>query len=325
MIKKSYELHKVNLSKYDICLLYGKNEGLQNEIIDKYFINNFEGQISKYEENEFIKNFNIILGELLNESLFGESKILIISRISEKIVSFVNKILERKLHKVKIILKSGILEKKSKLRNLFEKNEYLVTIPFYEDDADRLSSIVIEFLNTNKIKLSRETINLLVDRARGDRKNLKNELDKILNYSFTKKKITHDVVLKLTNLAEDHGVNELADNYLKKDHKRLSKILNENNYSNEDCILIIRTILNKSKKLLSIVKQYNKLKNIDKVISNTRPPIFWKEKENVKKQALTWKIEDLNKKIYELNDVELLLKINSNNSLNILSNFIMSD
>ena len=325
MIKKSHELDKVNLSKYDICLLYGKNEGLQNEIIDKYFINNFEGQISKYEESEFIKNFDIILSELLNESLFGESKILIISRISEKIVGFVDKILERKLHKVKIILKSGILEKKSKLRNLFEKNEYLVTIPFYEDDENRLSSIVIQFLNTNKIKLSRETINLLVDRARGDRKNLKNELDKILNYSFTKKKITHDVVLKLTNLAEDHGVNELADNYLKKDQKRLSKILNENNYSNEDCILIIRTILNKSKKLLSIVKQYKKLKNIDKVMSNTKPPIFWKERENVKKQAVTWKIEDLNKKIYELNDVELLLKINSNNSLNILSNFIMSD
>ncbi len=325
MIKKSYELNKVNLSKFDIYLLYGKNEGLQNEIIDKYFINNFEGQISKYEENEFIKNFNTILSELLNESLFGESKILIVSRISEKIVNFINKILEKKLHKVKIILKSAILEKKSKLRNLFEKNKYLMTIPFYEDDASKLSSIIIEFLNTNKIKLSRETINLLVDRARGDRKNLKNELDKILNYSFTKKNINHEVVLKLTNLAEDYGVNELADNYLKKDHNKLSKILNENNYSNDDCILIIRTILNKSKKLLSIVKQYNKLKNIDKVISDTKPPIFWKERENVKKQALTWKIDDLNKKIYELNDVELLLKINSNNSLNILSNFIMSD
>ena len=104
MIKKSYELHKVNLTKYDIYLLYGKNEGLQNEIIDKYFINNFEGQISKYEENEFIKNFNIILSELLNESLFGESKILIISRISEKIVSFVNK---------KFIMLSGLFRVKN--------------------------------------------------------------------------------------------------------------------------------------------------------------------------------------------------------------------
>ena len=324
MIFKVFELNKVDLSKFNFFLLYGKNIGLQNEIIGKYFTNKFDGIISRYEENEFISEFDTIYSEILNKSLFESKKIVLISRATDKIVKFVNQIFEREIKDVKIIIKSGILEKKSKLRNLFEKDKKVVTIPFYEDNTSSLSSVVLEFISRHKIKISRESINLIISRASGDRQNLNIELQKILNYSESNKNIDYKIIQKITNLAENFDVNELAENFLSKDKKNISKILNENNYTNEDCILVIRSILIKSKRLLTILEQYEKNKNLDAIISAIKPPIFWKEKNGVKRQANTWKLIDLKEKIYEINDLEMLIKNNTRNSLNILSDFIIN-
>ena len=324
MIFKSYELNKINFAKINLYLLYGKNEGFQNEVVKEYFLKNYEGKINKYEENEFINLSDVIIGELLNRSLFDEKKIIIISRVTDKILKYVEEIAEKDLDDIKIIFKSGILEKKSKLRNFFEKNKSLITIPFYEDDTRILTELIYAFLSKNKIKLSRESVNLLVERASGDRKNLKIELDKIYNYSITNQKIDYSTVAKLTNLYENYNVNNLVDSYLAKNKKTLFKILNENYYSDEDCILILRTILNKSKRLLNIIDKYNDSKNLDSVISTIKPPIFWKDKENVKKQVNSWKSNELKNKIYEINEIEVLIKSNSKNSLRVLSDFIIN-
>ena len=324
MIFKSYELNKINFAKINLYLLYGKNEGFQNEVVKEYFLKNYEGKINKYEENEFINLSDVIIGELLNRSLFDEKKIIIISRVTDKILKYVEEIAEKDLDDIKIIFKSGILEKKSKLRNFFEKNKSLITIPFYEDDTRILTELIYAFLSKNKIKLSRESVNLLVERASGDRKNLKIELDKIYNYSITNQKIDYSTVAKLTNLSENYNVNNLVDSYLAKNKKTLFKILNENYYSDEDCILILRAILNKSKRLLNIIDKYNDSKNLDSVISTIKPPIFWKDKENVKKQVNLWKSNELKNKIYEINEIEVLIKSNSKNSLRVLSDFIIN-
>ena len=305
MIVKKFELSKFNFNKYNIFLLYGKNLGLQDDIIKSYFLKEFKGEISKYEESEFLSNSENIISEILNKSLFEKEKIIFIYRPSDKISKIIEEILNRKISDTKIVLKAGSLEKKSKLRNLFEKNKNLVTIPFYEDDIKNLSSFVHEFLNRNNIKLSRESINLLIDRSSGDRNNLKLELEKIFDYSFSNKKIDFVNIQKLSNLAENYSINELAENYLCKNPKSVSKILNENNYSEEDCILIIRTILNKSKRLLKIIEENKKSNNIDEVISSFKPPIFWKEKESVKKQAKSWDLKELRQKIYRINEMNI--------------------
>ena len=324
MIIRSYEANKTNLEGRSIILLYGKNEGLQNETVEKTFIADFKGSINKYEENEFINNYETISSEILTKSLFDEKKILIISRVGEKILKYIEEVSDRNIEDIAIILKAGLLEKRSKLRIFFEKSKKFAIIPFYEDDTKTLSSLVYEFLNKNSIKLSRESINLLVGRSSGSRENLKKELSKIYNYSHSNKEITFEVVKKLSNLAENFGVNELADNYLSKNKKNIIKILNENNYSDDDCILILRTILNKSKRLLNILENYKKNENLDDVISKTKPPIFWKDKEVVKRQANTWKLKDLKTKMYEINEVETLVKSNSKNSLNLVSDFIVN-
>ena len=133
MIIKSFELNKINFSKYNLFLLYGKNEGLKEEIIENKFTKKLDGQIDRYDENEFILNKETIISEIMNKSFFNDARVIIISRVSEKILKHVEEILEKDLADVKIILKSSVLDKRSKLRMIFEKNESLVTIPFYEE------------------------------------------------------------------------------------------------------------------------------------------------------------------------------------------------
>ncbi len=325
MIIKHFEIKKKDLSAFNFFLIYGKNEGLKKEILEKNILNNINGQIFKYDEIEFINNYSTILDEILNKSLFEDKKIIIISRASEKIFKFVNEINIKNISDIKIIINSNLLDKKSKLRNLFEKDKSLVVIPVYEDNLRDLTSIVLNFINKNNIKLSRECINLIVNRASGDRKNLNIELEKIFFYSISNKNISLKNIEKLTNLAENYTVNELANNYLLKNIKNVTRILNENNYNNDDCILIIRTILSKSKKLLNILEKYTKNGNLDEVISSFKPPIFWKDKEDIKIQVKSWAPNDLKNKIYELNSLEAYVKMNSNNSLNIVSNFVVNN
>ena len=259
-----------------------------------------------------MSNSESIISEILNKSLFSNNKIIIITRASDKILKIIEKLLEKKLSDIKIIIKSGQLEKKSKLRNLFEKNKDMVTMPVYQDEFRSLLPIIIQFTKKNDIKLSRESINLILDRASGSRENLYIELEKIFNYSISNKVI------------EFETVNELANQYLSKNKKNLAKILNENNYSDEDCILILRTILSKSKRLIEIIEKNNEIENIDEVINDIRPPIFWKEKDDLKKQVNMWDFGDLKNKIYRINEIEALIKSNSKNSLNILSDFIVN-
>ena len=322
MIIKLFELQKNKKNETTLNLLYGNNQGLKKQIINDYFISNFKGDILKYEEDDVLNNHNEFISNLLNRSLFENEKILIISRATDKVLGVILEILERNIQGTKIILESNILEKKSKLRVLFEKDKNLVCIPVYEDDNRSLRFIIQDFLKKNKIKFSQEIINILVDRAKGDRGNLKNELSKLESLSLSKKNINLEDVQKLTNLAENYTVFELSDNYLAKNSKKVSRILNENNYNSDDCILILRTILNKSKRLLKLKNEIDKNKNIDLVLSSFKPPIFWKEKEVVKKQLQLCSIEEIKKIIYKINDLELLVKKNSLNSFNFVADFV---
>ncbi len=324
MIIKFYELIKIDKNKFNIFLLYGKNEGLQNQTLKENFIINFKGEVIKYDEQEFILNYENMASEILTKSLFKDEKLIIISRVSDKILRYIEELSDKKITDLKIVLKSSQLDKKSKLRSFFEKSKKLVVTPFYEDTDKSLAYEIEKFITKKKIKISRESVNLIISRSGGDRGNLNSELEKILNYSTTNNKIEFDTIKKLTNLVENYSVGELADDFLLKNKRGIAKILNENNYSSEDCMLILRTILNKSKRLLGIIEQNKISNNIDSVISKARPPIFWKEKENVKLQAKSWKIEELKKKIYEIGNIEILAKSDANNSLNIVSDFVIN-
>ena len=215
------------------------------------------------------------------------------------------------------------MEKKSKLRSLIEKNKYTVCVPFYEDNNQTLSTLVNQFCRESKVSISQQSINLIVQKCRGDRQNLTNELEKIKNFARNKTKIKIEDILKLTNLAENYSVSELIDNCLAKNIKKTVHILNENNYSLDDCILIIRTFLVKSKRLLKLFKDIKNTKNVDDVISSFKPPIFWKDKEIIKRQIDSWSYKSIENLVFRISEIELLIKKTSNNSVNIISDFII--
>ena len=324
MIVKSFEINKINLKSLNFFLLYGENDGFKNQVIKKEFENKFKGKVQKYEEKEILNNEGTFFDSLNSKSFFEKEKLIIINRCTDKIKNIIEEIIERDIGDIKIILNADILDKRSKLRSFFEKNKQTVCIPFYADNSQTLSTIINNFFREKKISISQQTINLLVDRCRGDRQNLNNELQKIESYIVNKKNINPDEILKLTNLAENYNVSELIDGCLSKNLKKTINILNENNYSTDDCILITRTLLIKLKRLFKIKKELEVTKNIDNVITSFKPPIFWKDKETVKQQISKWNLKQIENLIFETNNIELLIKKNSLNSLNILSDFIVS-
>ena len=215
------------------------------------------------------------------------------------------------------------MEKKSKLRTLFEKEKNFICIPFYPDTEQTLLKLAQNFIRKKNISLSPENINLLINKSVGKREFLFNELIKIENFCRNGKKITMDDLMKLINLGENHGISNLVNSYLTKNKRKITQILNENNFSSDDCIQIIRFLLIKSKKLLELSNDFQENKNIDLTIDSAKPPIFWKEKDITKQQVFKWKPEKIRKMIYKLSEIELGVKKNFDNSVNLLTSFLL--
>ena len=323
MILKSYEAKKIDINKNNIILFYGQNEGGKKEEISKILSLNDDKSLFSYDEKEILENIEIFYNNIFSGSLFENKKIILINRASEKIISIIEEILEKEVSELYVLINTGILEKKSKLRSLFEKDKKLVCVPFYPDNNQTLSKLAYNFLNDKKISISPSNINLIISKCGGDRETLLNELIKIEYFGKNGKKINSENISKLINLSENHTISELIDNCLAQNKKKIINILNENNFSNEDCIIIARSFILKAKKLLTLSKAFETNKNIDLTISSAKPPIFWKEKEITKQQIQKWKPENIKNLIYALSETELQIKKNINNSINLITDFIL--
>ncbi len=319
MILKSFELKKVSLDNR-IFLIYGENDGLKKEIRTE-ISKQFQGKEVNYDENGIIKNFDEFVNLIKNHSLFDDKKIITINRCTEKISEIIFELINYKIDDV-IIIETGILEKKSKLRSFFEKSKEFVIIPTYKDEYQSLVRIARDFFLKNKINISQETINLLVSRCNGDRGYLKLELSKISNYITDKKNISLKEIYTLTNLSENYTATELVDSSLAKNFQKTCSILNEGNYSQEDAFLILRIFLQKSKRILSVLDKINDGKNIDSAIQDYKPPIFWKDKPIIKQQIQLWKYDKMQEIISKINSLEIMIKKNNSLSIILLKDFI---
>ena len=320
MILKHYNLTENILKKNNIYLLYGNNEGLKNEVTCKIIKNN---QTLKYDENEVLNNQNQFYENVTSSSLFESNKTIIVKRTTDKILKIVEEVFNKNNKETCIILNANALEKKSKLRSFFEKEKNVVCIAFYPDNEQTLFKLAYNFFKKKKIIISQANINVIISKCNGDRNNLFNELIKIENFAIEGKKVSTENITKLINLNENHSISELVDNCLAKNKKKIMTILNENNFSNEDCILITRTFLIKTKKILALSKQYEINKNIDLTLSSARPPIFWKDKEIIMQQIYKWTPKKISMLIYKLNELELNIKKNINNSIYLICDFIL--
>tara|TARA_B100000787_G_scaffold153570_1_gene127866 strand:+ start:1103 stop:2098 length:996 start_codon:yes stop_codon:yes gene_type:complete len=325
VILKSYELNKLKLNNYNFYLFYGNNEGLKEEIIKDLFEKRYPENIHRYEEKEILDRKNEFFNSVLTKSFFDNEKLIIINRVTDKVKTIIEELIEKDPQDIQFILNSKSLEKKSTLRKFFEKEKKIICVPFYEDNNQTLNSIISQFFRNKKIPISQQLINILIVRSRGDRKNLNNELVKIESFSLNKKNINLQEIIKLTNLADNYNASELVDHCLAKNTKKTATILNENNYSDEDSIIIIRTLLAKLKRLLKIYDLIGDDSNIENAISSFKPPIFWKDKPFVIQQIKSWGKNELEYLIYKTNEVEYLIKKNSSLAKNILFDFMINN
>ena len=321
MILKSFETQKIKQNISHLFLFYGKNEGLKNETI-KILIQD-KDKISNYEEKEILDNEENFIENISSKSLFEQEKIIIIKRATDKIFKVVEILDSKNLEDITIIINSDNLEKKSKLRSFFEKDKKCICIPFYPDTNQTLSKLSYNFLRDKKISISSANINLIINKCGGDRETLFNELEKVENFIKNGKIITHEILSKLINLNENHSISELIDSCLVKNKKKIINILNENIFTSDDCIVIIRSFIIKAKRILILSNKFEANKNIDLTISSAKPPIFWKDKEITKNQILKWRSKNIKKLIFKLSEIELLIKKNINNSVNIITDFVL--
>ena len=321
MIIKHFNLNKIELTKNKFVLFYGKNDGLKKESLNM-LLKKFNN-VSFFEEKEILDNSKHFIENLLSGSLFEDQKIISIKRTTDKILKIIDEVIIRNIEDIIIILDAENLEKKSKLRLFFEKNKQYVCVPFYPDNAQSLSKLSFDYFRNKNIQISQSSINLIINKSNGDRGVLFNELKKIELYCLNRTKVTEGEIAKLVNLAEDHDISYLIDNCLAKNEKKTMNILNENNFTNEDCILISRIFLNKAKKILKLSNEFEKNKDMELTINSAKPPIFWKDKEITKQQIYKWKPKNVKKLIYKLNEIELNIKKNLNNSINLISDFVL--
>ena len=324
MIVKYFDLKKEIKKNNNFYLLYGPNTGLIEETINNTLKPNFSKNLYYHDEKDILSNEDEFKEGILNQSFFDKDKLIIINRATDKILNIIKEIIDKKIEDLKIIIKSEILEKKSKLRNFFEKNNNTIIVPFYEDNYQSLLVLAQNFIKEKKIKISSQNINFIIERAKGKRINLKNELEKIAIYCLKKQSINFEEILKLTNLAENYNISDLIDQCLVGNKKKTIQILNENNPSTEDNILIVKNFLYKLKRLKKLKESLELNKNTEIILSSYKPPIFWKDKEIIKQQLKVWTIKKIKDQIKEINELENQIKKNSQISNLTVNNFIFN-
>ena len=324
MIVKNFEIEKV-ANKINYFLFYGENSGFINDTIENLFKINYSGHIYTYDELDLIKDDEIIKNLILNKSFFEDEKLVIINRVTDKFYELFNKIHSYNTDGIKIILKAGILEKKSIIRKFFESENNILISAFYEDNYQTLLNLAKNFIQKKQLKISIQNVNYIIERSRNNRIILKKELEKIALFGKNKSFIEIKDILKLTNLAEDYKISELIDHYFANNNKKLLNILNENNFLKEEDIIILRMFLSKLKRLKKIKEQFVNKKNLDIIITNLRPPVFWKDKEILKKQVEQITLDKINHLIKKVTNIELNIKKNPNFSNKIISNFILEN
>ena len=326
MLIKSYEILKKDLNFLNSFLIYGENTGLKQDIVKSLIElkekKNIKYKQFKFEEEEIIKNQNDFFNLIFSGSLFDKKKVIFVNRTTDRLFNLISEISKKDIKDILIFFEADQLEKKSKIRNLFEKDNNLVCIACYQDNNFDLIKIINDEIKQTKIKLSTESINLLIERASGDRNNLRNEVNKLKSFALNKQMVSYDQVKELTNMVGNYQNDYIVNICLNGDKKKLNKILRENNFSFEDFLILLKIFSKKIHRLLKI-KIFNRLeKNLDQIFNQIRPPIFWKEKEDVKKQVRLWNEKKLNLIIKKINEIELNCKKNHEISTNITLDFL---
>jgi DNA polymerase-3 subunit delta len=311
MILKSYivEQNVEILKNYKATLIFGVNNGLKNDVKEEIKKKNKNCEIITFFENDILKS-NLLYEKITNQSLFAVKKIIFIQEGTDKIFNEISECLKTMSNDIQIYILSGVLEKKSKLRSLFEKNEKLCALPCYEDNERTLISYINKELRNLK-GLTGEIINLIISNSNMDRSVIKGELIKIKNF-FLIKRINKKEVLEILNIKTNTSFDKIRDNALNGDKQKINELLSEIDFISEDTFLYLNNLNYRIMKLQEIIKISDGNKdNYEHVLETLRPPIFWKDKPIVMQQLKKWNSEKLEILAAKIGETEILIKNNS--------------
>ena len=323
MIYKSYKVEgDINKIRQKIVLFYGENFGLKNSFKNEIKSINSLAEILIYQQEEIKKNNKLLLNEITEDSLFQKDKIILIYQVDDRIYDLIEEVREFNSNQ-KIYLFADILDKKSKLRNNFEKSDNYACIACYNDNELTIKKLIFEKLK-GFTGLTPENLNIIIDKSNLDRIKLDNEINKI--YSFYQNKIIETNSL---NELLDSSVNDdfsiLKDEALKGDKVRTNKMLRDTIIEADKNIFYLNQINLRLTKLLEINKKNENNKNLEKTISDLKPPIFWKDKPKVLAQAKKWHSDKIRDMLNKTHDLELKIKSNSLIDKNILLKNLIVD
>lgn len=307
MLYKSYLIEQnFSFLKSNITLFYGENTGLKKEFKDIIKFNSKGKEIIKFQQDQILKNENILFIEINNNSLFEREKSILIDNADDKILEVLKEI-EKNLDSIKIYIFSEILEKKSRIRNYFEKSKRLGIVPCYQDNEIGLKKII-----SKKLKglegLTPYNVNIIFENCDLDRSKLLNELEKIIIF-FDKGKIETDDLQALLNIKSSDNFSYLKDEALIGNKIKTNKLLSQTIIETDKIMYYLNTINQRLDRLMEI-NQSNK-KNLVEIIDNLKPPIFWKDKPNVVEQAKKWSLEKTKKMRDKTYNFEIFIKSNS--------------
>ena len=312
---KSYIVEKNfdSLNK-NIVLFHGENLGLKNDFKKLIKDKNKKSELIRLNQDEIVKNKDLIFDKLSNLSLFNDEKIYLIELTNDKILEVFQEIIER-FGDQRIYLFSKALDKKSKLRNFFEKSNECGIVACYQDNEINIKNIILRELKDYK-EVKPADVSLIIDNCGLDRVKLYNELDKIKIY-FQDKKVNRDELEILLNLKIFEDFNNLRDEALKGDKFKTNKLLNETDIEPDKFNFYLNSI---NQRLIKIYKVKNAMKsrNLDEIIENIKPPIFWKDKPIFIAQARKWDMNRLKKLIHKSHNIELNLKSGSSANKTVL-------
>ena len=316
MIKKSYEIlnSTSQFLNYNLLLLYGENFGLKKDIKEsiKKTLKQKDSNIEfiSLDESEVINNEESFFNSVYSDSLFSSKKIITINNGTDKIINQTKYLVEKYPENVFLIIFANILEKKSKLRNFFEKNTKTLCIPCYLDNYRDLQIIAVTELKKNNIILSKESINLLIEQSNSDRNNLKNEIEKIKSFSIENKSVELDKLKAIINFSGEYKSDSLINECLSGNIMQYKNVLSELYSYTINYVFMLRILSNKVQRLLNMKEMKNNNESLDSLINGCKPPIFWQDKPNVKKQLTIWNVNDLENIKDEINITELMCKKN---------------
>lgn len=308
MILKSYIVEKNidTLREYQAVLMYGENSGIKDDIKNKLKENNKNSEIINLFESEIVKNKNILFENIFNESLFNEKKLFFLHSTTDKIFNEIEECLEKENKNVKIYIFAENLDKKSKLRNMFEKERRLAILACYKDNERTL----MEYINKEFVGfkgLTGEMINIIVANSSSDRRIIQNEIMKIKGY-FVEKTINKNDLLEILNIKNDTSFEEIRDNALNGKKDKINKLLSEIDLLNEDCFFYLNDLNYRVLKLAEIKENKKIFKSDEEALDNLKPPVFWKDKPVYLEQLKKWDIKRLNEASCRIGETELLIK-----------------